>query len=332
MPTGHGSTSSMPSPDVSLSASLLSLGGVPDNPKFDNALVFNTALERGIRSLYVPRGSWHFLTRPMPVTYAMEIFGDGFGCSALVRQYAPQSDGEGLLTLVAGASHIGRIGICAGANTAGGAGIALISDGTNSPDYSVLEDVYVTVEPGSIGTWSNALLIDGSARVNAPIGVRDINVRNTYLFASTNAACRISGGVGITLQGGGLYPAAGTNGRLQVTGTGAVPSYYVALDTSYLGGLSLDNCNYVNIRAAIIAGDVANASSADNVVILGACTGTAPSSYGSTVVIAPARRQTTLLPAKPTTTSGLNSATAQATQTQVVPPRRSPQLGRWLQP
>lgn len=270
-------------------ASLADFGGLPDDPRFDNGPPFNAALQHGVSRLYIPRGSWHFLTRPDAITYPLEITGDGFGCSSLVRRYAPRTQDEGLLTVQAGACQIRRVCVCAGGNTSGAAGIALIGSAQSSPDYSVIEDVYVSVEPGSSANWSDALVIDGTARTTAPIGVRDISIRNCHLFASTNSACRISGAVGVSIHGGGFYPAGGSIGRLLVAGSNAVYSHYITVDIGHIGGLSLENCRYVSVKAAIIAGDITGANSAENVLIMCRCTGTVQTEFSAGLFIDPSR-------------------------------------------
>jgi hypothetical protein len=273
------STTSTPIGTVRQSVSLLELGGVPDNGKFDNAKIINAALKDKVRSLYIPDGSWHLRSRVNPITYPLEIIGSGCGTSCLVRDYAARSPSEGLLTASSGAVHIARVGLLSGHNSSGGAGIALIASDSGNPDYSVIEDVYVSVGPGTSGTWAYGILVDGTARTGTPIGVRDIDIRNCSLFACTSAACRISGGVAISIRGGGMFPAAGTTGKLEVTGTSTVASHYVSVDTNYVGGLVLDNCKFVNVKAALIAGDIINTKAAEDVMICGSCSGTVQKFY-----------------------------------------------------
>jgi hypothetical protein len=255
-----------------------SLGGVPDNPLFDNAPILNSAISTGVRNLYIPRGSWHFLTKPNAISYEMEIVGEGFSSTVLVRRYPEFTFTNGLLTFRAGNQHVMRLGILAGANTVGGAGISFHGDNTSSPDFSVVEDVYVSQEPGSSGTWQDAILIHGTQRnSNGLIGVRSVSLRNCQLFASTNSACQVNGGVAINIWGGGMFPAGGTTGRLQITGTSQIKSHYVSVDVPYIGGIYLDNCNYVNIKSAVIAGNITNASTANDVLVSGKCSGTVQS-------------------------------------------------------
>lgn len=251
-----------------------SLGGVPNNPAFDNAPILNTAISNGVRNLYIPPGSWHFLSKPNAIAHEMEIVGEGFSSTTLVRRYIEYTFTNGLLSFRAGNQHVWRLGVLAGANTNGGAGISFHGDNTSSPDFSVVEDVYVSQEPGSNGTWQDAIMIHGVQRnSNGLVGVRDVSIRNCQLFASTNSACHVAGGVAINILGGGMFPAGGTTGRLQITGTSQVPSYYVSADVPYLGGIYLDNCNYVNIKAAVIAGNITNASTAADILVSGRCTG-----------------------------------------------------------
>jgi hypothetical protein len=243
---------------------------------------FNAALAAGVRNLYIPQGHWIFTSKPNPITYPLEISGEGFALSVLVRDFATPLETDAVLTVRSSNCRIAQIGIAAAPDTAGGAGIAMLaSSPTSNPDFSVIEDVNITaIEPKGLevgGTFLNAILIDGVARTSAPIGARDIDVRNCYLFASTNAACRINGGVSVSINGGGLFPAAGTTGRLQISGTSTVKSHYVTADVGHIGGLYVDNCNYANISAAVIAGDITNASSAQDVLVTGRCTGSVQS-------------------------------------------------------
>jgi hypothetical protein len=259
--------------------SLASFGAIPGNSSFDCTPAFNAALAQRVRNLYVPQGSWYFLSPPQPITYPISIYGDGFGASTLVRRYVPFSNTDGLLTVRASNCRISRIGVAAGAATSGGAGIALLADAAANPDFSVIEDVYVSIEHEHPGTWAYAIAIDGTARTAAPIGARSISLRNCFLFASTEAACLIRGGVSVSIRDGGLFPAAGNTGRLVVTGTDEVRSYYVNVDMGYLGGLSADNCKYLSVRAAVIAGDIVTARSAEDSLILGHCSGRVANSW-----------------------------------------------------
>jgi hypothetical protein len=249
------------------------LGGVPNNPAFDNTPVLNSAISSAVNNLYIPPGAWTFLTKPNPIFHSMEIIGEGFGSSWLVRRYTEYTATNGLLTLRGGSARVMRLGILAGNGTGGGAGISLVGDATSSPDWSVLEDLYISRDPGGNGTWQDAILIDGTQR-SSPLGVRDLSIRNCQLFASTNNACQINGAVSVNLSGGGMFPAGGTTGRLQITGTSQVNSYYVSVDVPFIGGIYLDNCIYVNVKAGVIAGNITNASSASDVLISGKCTGT----------------------------------------------------------
>jgi hypothetical protein len=267
--------------------SLADLGGVPNITKFDNTPALDAAIQQRVQTLYIPRGQWYFLTKPRVIDYPIRMVGEGFATSYLVRSYTPTSASDALLTLTKGASRIEKLGLGAGGATAGGAGIALISNGTSSPDFSVIEDVYISVDPAAPGNWSYAILVDGVARTTAPIGVRDLDIRNCCLFASTHAACRINGAVAVSFRGGGMYPAAGVTGKLQITGTGAVSSYYITVDTGYLGGLDVQSCRYANIRAAVIAGDITNASDAEDVMVLGQCTGVVQAAWLRSSYVAP---------------------------------------------
>jgi hypothetical protein len=253
------------------------LGGVPNNSSFDNAPVLNAALAASVRNLYIPPGNWYFLTKPNDISYPIEIVGEGFGVSCLVRRYTEFTSTNGLLTLRGSNTHIWRLGVLAGTGTTGGAGISLIADNSLGADYSVIEDVYVSQEPGGSGTWQDGIYLYGVQRNGTLIGVRDVCLRNCQLFSSTNSACQINGGVAVNIEGGGMFPAGGTTGRLQITGSSQVNSYYVSADLHYLGGLFVDNCNYVNVKAAVIAGNITNASTARDVLVTGRCTGTVSS-------------------------------------------------------
>lgn len=254
-------------------ASLADFGGQPYNTSFDNTPAFNAALAARVTNLYIPPGAWSFLTRPAPVDYSMEIVGEGFGISTLIRRYVETNNTNGLLTLSNGNIRVLRLGVQIGSGYFGGSGVTVISDGTHNPGYTVLEDLYVSVAPTENGRWYNAVCLDGVQNPAAPLGVRAITLRNCFLFASTSAACRINGGVSISISGGGMFPAGGTTGRLLITGSAAVNSYYVQADVPFIGGLYLDNCQYVSIDCAVIAGDITNAGTAKDVLVKGHCTG-----------------------------------------------------------
>lgn len=247
---------------------LADFGGVADDSRFDNAPALDAAMaDASVPSLYVPPGTWYFKSRPKPITRPVEIFGSSAVLTSLTRAYSEPDPRRGLLTAVSGSFLCSRLSLFTLAGASGGCAIMLTTSGSQSPDDSVLEDLIVSTK-GKGGLWRTAVAINGLARLS-PLGVRGVYIRGCQLFASEYAACEVAGGVQVGFQGGGMFPAGGGNGRLIVTGSPQVNSHYVHGSLGYVGGLKLDNCQYVNLAIAEIAGDLVSEPTARSVVISG---------------------------------------------------------------
>lgn len=250
--------------------SLAALGVRADDTRSDCAGALETALaDPAVSGLYVPPGTWRFARAPRTIERPFQIVGASI-VSTLLRDYVEGDPRRGLLTARRGDLYCSRLGIRAGTGTSGGCGVALVGDRDGAPDNSVLEDLYITGLAG--GTWRTAVLVDGVAR-NQPLGVRGVYLRGCHLFASQSAACEIAGGVQIGFQGGGMFQAGGASGRLLVTGSADVNSHYVHGSLGHAGGLDLENCRYVNLTLAEIAGDFYASSSVEGALVTGRCVG-----------------------------------------------------------
>lgn len=124
-------------------ATLAAFGGKVNDPKFDNTPALNAALSprSKITRLIIPPGQWTFLTRPRPISRSITIQGIGASTSQLVRRYSEVDEQSGLLTVFRGNFQTRDFGVLAAPDTHGGAGIALLSRGRYSPDYSALANM-----------------------------------------------------------------------------------------------------------------------------------------------------------------------------------------------
>lgn len=243
--------------------SILDFGGTTSG---DNTPALNAALAEceasGRRVIEFPAGMFSFSSQPNAIN-GIRIIGQGKTASYLVRNYSGN-----FLTFAGGTRGGGgveNIGVLAGTGTSGGYGLYLVGNSTATPDYSLLNNLYVS---SAGGTFAVPLMIDGQARTS-PQGVRDIRIQNSDFFAGTSAAIWIANGVGIYLDSVGTYPAGGTNGDIQVGSGSAIISMS---NMNVQGTLVLGAVSQLNFSGHLI--DFNSTSAANKCFVIGTRSGT----------------------------------------------------------
>lgn len=247
-------------------------GGSP-TPGWDNTPALNAAVA-AIRSgsttqrvIALGEGGYHFITQPQPIDTAVVLSGKGKGLTVLFRDFSPTPSNYGLFTFVgqASGSRVESMGIAAKTGTSGGSLISVISTPTVATSFISFNNLYLTTEGYNTHTYT--VYIDGSAKTTAPVGVRDIKLNDCAVFGASLAAIYIKSAVSVGLVNTDAFSAGGQDGRLLITGTSLVPSYYVSYTGSIIHGLYLDNVKYANVNVAFLAGPITNASSAENILV-----------------------------------------------------------------
>lgn len=257
--------------------------GLLGDDSTDNTSAFNTLLTTvknsnavGVKRIYFPKGIYRFNSKPSDIDFGVEIFGDGMAQTDLIRNY--NGSGQiGMLQLVGGAngSSIRNLAVRAASGTTAGSAIRILSDASNAVSFCVLEDLYLSTL--GTDTWTNTLVIDGSAKTSAPVGARDISMRNCHVFGANGFSGVFDAVIGLSIAGGGFYPAGGTNaasGGISVEGDATVQSQYVHIDVAVVDDIQLLQCVDVAINSPVISGNITNASTAQRIVVTGRVSGT----------------------------------------------------------
>jgi hypothetical protein len=247
--------------------------GVADDTVPYNNFIAAVLASRSKRG-YIPAGTYKITAQPADITSPIILFGDGMGRSTIERTYNGTA-GKGFLAFGPGSngSVVRDLTIRSVAGTSGGAILSIVATaGGAPPSFLTFENLYLTTAGSD--THVNTVYIDGTPRVTAPIGVRDISFKNVHVFGSNGYSMYLAGVIGFSFTGGGVYPAGGTNaasGGVQITGNGTtVNSQYVTFDIVTSGGLNLTNCADMQLRIASIG-----AVSGTAINNAGSCTWTA---------------------------------------------------------
>lgn len=271
-------------------ANVIDFGLVGDGVT-DNTALFNTLIaaiptdSQSPITVYFPSGDYYFNSRPNNISSSIKFIGDGVSRTTLRRNFSPAGNSDGLFNFREGANGSGvhDMAIISVTGTSGGCLISLVASATGSPDFSRFSDLYLTGDNSdTFKIW-----IDGSARTSSPIGVRDTFISNSSIFGGATGSIYAKGAIALNLSNTDTFPAGGTSGKIVITGDASVNSFYFNCNGSSINGFSLDNLQYANIRAASISGDITNASTATNVIVDGAVSGTVQSYWVNSIHRAP---------------------------------------------
>lgn len=228
--------------------------------------------------LLLENGEYYFNSRPNDINKHMQIVGAGRGKTFLHKNWASTANDEGIFNFRDGSenSRVSNLTAYATVNSqSNGAGTGCIISAVpnvGSVDGLQLRDLWLSSQApaGQAYTHSN-IHINGEARSAAPIGVRDTIIENCALFGGEEAAAILRGVVAMSINGGGTFGAGGKTGRLKITGSPEVNSYYVDVNMQTFNGAFLTNTRFVNLKG-YSTGEITNASSAQYCLFLGQCT------------------------------------------------------------
>jgi hypothetical protein len=256
-------------------------GGVTDCTPFLNAYLDST-----VSRLDVPAGAFYFKTQPDDIARKVHISGSGPSTSLFYRDYNGSTNHDGLLNFRNGAngSLTEGLGILSVSGRSGGNLISLVAVLAGAPDFCHFKKLYLSTTGTS--THSYAVWIDGTARTGAPIGVRDTFFEGCSIFGGAFGAVYCSGAIAPHFTACDTFPAGGASGRLVLTGTVGVPTYYAHITAGTVAGMSLDNTIYATVIASAYTDAITNSSSAQYVTLIGSYFASTPQQFwtNSTVI------------------------------------------------
>lgn len=201
---------------------------------FNKALA--DAISNNLREIYVAPGTWNFASPPANINSGIRVFGSTASECILSAQFNSSNfltfDGIGGMS-----GGLNALQLATGSSMNPGNAITLIASATNSPDFTVFEDVIVTCDNADTGTWGTALSVDGTQRIT-PQGVRDVAIRNFTSFATRAYSANLQNIVGFDVDGFHAFPAGGTAADFYIGG-GSDTNEFDAMNV--LGTLIINN-------------------------------------------------------------------------------------------
>jgi len=184
---------------------------------------FNNAIITG-KEVYVPAGTY-LINSPLYITNPTKIVGAGVNSTSIFRGFNPASDDEGLFNFRGGSSGSGMYGMVIRSKTGQTAGclMSIVSTSVTNLGLYRFDHVDFTVESGNSHKYT--IYMDGTAQINAPIGIRGVDMFACSVFGGTTSSLYVSGVLKFSFVGGGCYPAGGApTSNVVFTGTATVPT------------------------------------------------------------------------------------------------------------
>lgn len=244
-----------------------------------NGIVKASETNGQIRQVFLPVNiTCYFKTRPNPITTSLTLVGLGgsLAHSTIERAYAPLSTTEQFLHYNGGVKGqrgggIRHIEIVAGnvfettTPTVGGRAIFLSAiDSDFRPGYMLFDDIYITAREN--GNWWRNIDVDGvNASEQGKQGVRNVTIRDSFLFCASDANIYARNAVHFFVRGGASVVGTGTcqgSGKIRITGnnTATTNTTDFALDTTVYGDIILERC-HIGYVAGIVTVNVQISSS-----------------------------------------------------------------------
>lgn len=262
----------------------------------DNTSAFNSfmaACKAGSGVGVLPKGMMRFASKPNDIDFYWSLGGKGPNGSLMLRDYNG-SGTIGFLQYVAGAntSRLHDLAIYATSGTTAGSLIRCNSSSSVALSGLMFENLYLSTF--GTDTYTNVIIFDGSAKTSAPIGIRDISLKNVHVFGANGYSVILYAAPGFSWMGGGVYPAGGTNaatGGINIGGTATEKSQYVTINITTCNGFNLTNSldmQLISAQIGAISGvSVNNDSSCSFTCVYGHPAGTVASGWVSSGIRRP---------------------------------------------
>ncbi len=246
----------------------------------DRTPLLNTAISE-IPSgsvLTLPAGSHPFQTRPNDINKQVWILGSGKTVTGISKDFQSQNAWDAVFNFTnANSSRLSNFNVYAtGGSQQNGIGtgsiVSINITGSNSSDAIVLEDLWLSsTAPSGQANTEYMIYVDGSIRTS-PGGVRDMSMRDCFVFGGEYGSVYLKTVVDFSWQGGICVAAGGKKGVVKVTGISSNKSYAVNIDIDNCIELDIDYANYVVARG--LFGKVTNTPNAFGCHVGGIVSGT----------------------------------------------------------
>lgn len=229
--------------------------GMVGNGTTDNTAAFNNIMAQAKISgqrIFVGPGNFKFLSKPNDIDFPIYLDGQSKGGCVFLRAYNESSGGIGFFNMIPSCNGavIRNIYIDATVGTTGGALIAARSTASIAIGALCFENMELTTLDPAGNNYLNAIILDGSQRTTPPTGLRNTNLVGFDVFGANGVSCQFTCVEGLTWNGGGVYPAGGTNsssGGINIAGLSGTKSQYININISTSGPLNLTNCLDMNL-------------------------------------------------------------------------------------
>lgn len=227
------------------------------------------------------------LTSQLPsiTSVGIRLFGYGKISSGFIAAYN-RSTNAGIITLAPGAHGF----MCqdlffnSPSGNTGGCCISAIADSSQAMNRMMFERLTMSADGNN--NFDNMLYLDGTALTTGAIGIRATCINDCDIFGCNGYSAVFKGCEGLSIQGGGFYPAAGTNvksGAIQIGGTSSVKSQYININITTCNGLDFSQCLNGNIESPVIGYDgtysITNASTASQIRVHGLPSGSVQANW-----------------------------------------------------
>lgn len=217
---------------------IIDYGADPDGVD-DCTAAFNAIIAEGPGNVYIPHGTYLFMSKPNAIPNGTIMYGDGMFNTNLMRAYTPGAATDAFIT-IRNNCVFKNISVGATVGTDTGYAIEMISNDEVLGDWTSFQNVLVRGNGDGTTTWKRAISCDGQDRA-ADLGIRDLSFINIQVMDVTEYTIYIRKGVNVSL-GGGVFEVAGDPPVVMVVDTVRALLHFHALAGSlYL--VNVDNCS-----------------------------------------------------------------------------------------
>lgn len=243
-------------------------------PALNKAIAVAAQVTSGVRFYFPAIGTvYRFTTQPDDIEGAMQIYGDGRQ-TVLYRDYNGSTAEDGLFNFRGEGEYpvVRDMSILGVSGRSGGCLISVVADATNNVSWGLLDNLRLTTT--GTDTHDYDLYVDGSVNDDDPVGVRLMTARNCEMFGAALGSAFIKSTMAFQMLGCRTFDAGGTTGKIVLRGTATVPAYYTYISGGFNAGIDASDCEQLLVTVSRISGNITLASSVEDPLILGHCTGT----------------------------------------------------------
>lgn len=248
-----------------------------EDPTVDSQPAFTRAVAHG-GTILVPSGTYQFGSRVV-VDNPTTFIGENGSDTVLERDYSPGQgssfDTQGIFYMTNGSSFSGLRDMTLRSKTgqAGGCLLAIEAvDQTSIGLYSFMNVDFTTL---GTSTHDYTIYMDGTAKDQAPVGIRGVDMFACSVFGARLSAILAKGVLKWSFLGGGVYTAGGaSNCDVRMDGTATVwTEHFIFQPTDCTAEIDMDYAKIGHIHTGSV-GDLKNTSNTSNITFIGYDAGT----------------------------------------------------------